>query len=105
MKQFGPELVPNDLDFPVGYTMGGNNVWKRTATDVQDVWNFVHGCESVYLWCHSVPTSASKSKRQKQFSSESDSDDSKYKKRYKKRKGRDLHLKRKSTELKSLLLC
>ena len=23
LKQFGPELVPDDLDFPVGYTKGG----------------------------------------------------------------------------------
>ena len=67
---------------------GGNKVWIRTATDVQDVWSFVHDCESVSLWCHGVPTSASKSKRQKEFSSESDSDsdDSKYRKRRKKKK-------------------
>ena len=93
--------MPDDLDFPVGYTKGGNKVWIRTATDVQDVWSFVHSCESVSLWCHGVPTSATKSKRQKDFSSESDSDsdDPKYRKR---KKG--LHLKRKRTELKSLLL-
>ena len=29
LKQFGPELVPDDLDFPVGYTKGGNKVWIR----------------------------------------------------------------------------
>ena len=88
LKQFGPELVPEDLDFPVGYMRGGNKVWIRTATDVQDVRSFVHGCESVSLWCHGVPTSSSKSKRQKEFSSESDSDsdDSKYRKRRKKKK-------------------
>ena len=49
LKQFGPELVPDDLDFPVGYTKGGNKVWIRTATDVQDVWSFVRSNESVSL--------------------------------------------------------
>ena len=49
LKQFGPELVPDYHDFPVGYARGGNNVWISMATDVQDVWSFVHGCESVAL--------------------------------------------------------
>jgi hypothetical protein len=74
LKQFGPELVPDDLDFPVGYTKGGNKVWIRTATDVQDVWSFIHRNESVSLWCHGVSASAPKGKRPKDFSSETDSD-------------------------------
>ena len=87
LKQFGPELVPDYHDFPVGYARGGNNVWISMATDVQDVWSFVHGCESVALWCHGVSTN-SKNKCQKDFSSESDSDsdDPKYKKERKKKK-------------------
>ena len=89
LKQFSPELVPDDLDFPVGYTKGGNKVWIRTATDVQDVWSYIRCNESVSLWYHGVSTSAPKGKRPKDFSSEtdSDSDDSfKYKKRRKKKR-------------------
>ena len=56
LKQFGPELVANDLDFPIGYTKGGNKVWIRTASDVQDVWSFVRGTTAVTLWCHGIST-------------------------------------------------
>lgn len=88
MKQFGSELVPDDLDFPVGYTKGGSKVWIRTATDVLDVWNFVSSNDSVSLWCHGVSSCSSRSKRQKDFSSDSDTDseDLKYKKKRKKKK-------------------
>ena len=47
MKQFGTELVPDDLDFPMGYMKGGSKVWIRTATDVLGVWSFVRSNESV----------------------------------------------------------
>ena len=40
LKQFGRELVPGDLDFPVGYTKSGTKVWIRTESDIADVWSF-----------------------------------------------------------------
>ena len=106
LKQFGPELVPDDLDFPVGYTKGGNKVWIRTATDVQDVWNFIRSNESVSLWCHGVSVSAPKGKRPKDFSSEtdSDSDDSfKYKKRRKKKKRKKSAFEEKTNRVEELV--
>ena len=106
LKQFGPELVPDDLDFPVGYTKGGNKVWIRTATDVQDVWSFIRSNESVSLWCHGVSASAPKGKRAKDFSSEtdSDSDDSfKYKKRCKKKKRKKSAFEEKTNRVEELV--
>ena len=89
LKQFCSELVPDDLEFPVGYTKGGSKVWIRMASDVQDVWSFVHSNESVALWCHGIAaTGTTGGKRQKHFISESDSDsdDPKSKKKRKKKK-------------------
>ena len=105
MKQFGSELVPDNLDFPVGYMKGGSKVWIRTASDVSDVWGFVRNNECVSLLCHGVSSYASKSKRRKDFSSDSDtdSDDPKDKKNARRRR-RYQHLKRKRTKLKNLLL-
>ena len=105
LNQFGPELVADDLNFPIGYTKSGNRVWIRTATDVEDIWSFVHRGESVSLWCHGVSTSAPKSKRQKDFSSESDgdSDDSKYRKRRKKKKRKKSAFEEKTNRVEELL--
>ena len=106
LKQFGPELVPNDLDFPIGYTKGGNKVWIRTASDVQDVWSFVRGNTAVTLWCHGISTSATKGKRRKDCSSESDSDSddsSKYKRRRKKKKRKKSAFEEKTNRVEELV--
>lgn len=86
LKQFGSELVPGDLDFPIGYTKSGTKVWIRTDSDVADVWSFLRNNEAVSLWCHGV---SEVSKHQKGYSSasDSDSDDSRsYKKKSKRKK-------------------
>ena len=75
LKQFGPELVPDDLNFPVGYTKGGNKVWIKA--NVQRI------SAVKLIVIVTIPSSTRKDARSK---------------------GRSLHLKRKQTELKSSLL-
>ena len=105
LKQFGSELVPDNLDFPVGYMKGGSKVWIRTASDVSDVWGFVRSNESVSLWCHGVSSCASKSKRRKDFSSDSDtdSDDPKDKKKRKKKKRKISAFEEKTNRIEELV--
>ena len=52
MTQLRNDLVSSKLDFAVGYVKSGTNLWIRTASDIQDVWKFVHGGDHISLWCY-----------------------------------------------------
>ena len=69
MTQLRNDLVSSKLNFAVGYVKSGTNLWIRTASDIQDVWKFVHGGDHLSLWCNGCYS------KNPQDSSESDGED------------------------------
>ena len=104
LQQFGSDLVPDDLDFPIGYTRSGTKVWIRTASDVQDVWRFIRNSEAVSLWCHGVPTPVGKSQKDHSSDSDSDGDDPKYKKKRKRKRRKLTAFEEKNNRVEELVM-
>ena len=52
-RQFGPEILSENLNFGVGYMNGNSKVSIRSSADIEDVWRLSSTCkeEGIVLWC------------------------------------------------------
>ena len=81
-RQFGPEILSENLNFGVGCMNGNSKVSIRSSADIEDVWRLSSTCkeEGIVLWCERTK------KRNYISSDESDEDIARPQRKSKKKK-------------------